>query len=316
LDCRPLGRLRLFATHPPLEQRIQIVRGAGKKLGTKLVVNGQTVPTFNPIVSTQTSGFATTGLASMNDEIAATNTPPSSTVGEYGALAYLYALLLDPDRSNQQLDYLAQLEEPSVITQIEQIRSIVAIIPPSQRLAALDREIVKIRDTAHIPRLLKCAYGMTDMLPPTNWHTALVYLILHHRLAPTTGTSPAIYHSIDDVWAETINILGTLASSTSHKPQDIAYSFEASLMQLPSNLSSQAKFPPEITWREFETDLSKIAVATLKVKQTVMAACLEILNSHRHIPTEGANLMRSIAILLDCPIPPRLEKLSALEHAG
>jgi Zn-dependent protease with chaperone function len=303
----------LFATHPPLEQRIQIVRGAGKKLGTKLVVNGQTVPAFNPIISTQTSSFITTGLASMNDEIAAITTPQSSAVGEYGTLAYLYALLLDPDRSTAQLNYLTQLEEPSVIDQIEQIRSTVAIIPPSQRLATLDRELVKIRNTAHVPRLLKCAYGMTDILPPENWHTAFVYLILSHRLAPTVGTPSEIYHSIDDVWAETINILGTLASLTSHKPQDIAYSFEASLMRLPSNLSSQATLPPEITWREFQTDLSKIAVATLKVKQTLMAACLEILNSHRQIPTEGADLMRSIAILLDCPIPPRLKEVRSQE---
>ena len=146
------------------------------------------------------------------------------------------------------------------------------------------------------------------LLPPENWHTALVYLILHHRLAPTTGT-PEIYHSIEDVWAKTINIIGTLARLTNDKDRDIAYSFEASLMRLPSHHSSQAKLLPELTWREFQTDLSKIAVATLKVKQTLIAACLEILNNQRQIPIESADLMRSIAILLDCPIPPRLDKL-------
>lgn len=303
----------LFATHPPLAHRIQIVRGVGKKLGTKIVVNGQTVPTFNPIVSMPNSNFAATGMASMDEEIAI---PQSEPLGEYATLAYLYALLLDRNRDTAQLDYLATLEEPAVIAQIQQIRSrsvsyaqsTTDIIPPSQRLASLDRYITKIRDTAHVPRLLKCAYGMVDILPPENWHTALVYLILHHRLAPTTGT-PEIYHSIEDVWAETINILGTLARLTNDKDRDITYSFEASLMRLPSHHSSQAKMPPELTWREFQTDLSKIAVATLKVKQTLIAACLEIFNNQRQIPIESADLMRSIAILLDCPIPPRLDKL-------
>jgi Zn-dependent protease with chaperone function len=296
----------LFATHPPLAQRIQIVRGAGKKLGTKIVVNGQAVPAFNQIISLQTSSFVTTGLASMGDEMA-TIIPVSSVVGEYGTLAYIYALLLDRNHTTEQLDYLSQLEEPAVIEQIEQMKSAVAIISPQQRLTSLDRQVTKIRDTVHTSRLLKCAYGMVDILPLADWHTTLVYLVLNHRLAPTTGTPQEIYHSIEDVWIETLNILGTLARLTGNKPQDISYSFEASLMRLPSSQSSQSKLPPAITWREFQTDLSKIAVATPKVKQTLIAACLEILNNQREIPDDGADLMRSIAILLDCPIPPRLD---------
>jgi hypothetical protein len=274
------------------------------------VVNGQAVPAFNQIISLQTSSFITTGLASMGDEMA-TIVPGSSVVGEYGTLAYIYALLLDRDRSAAQLDYLSQLEEPAVIAQIEQMRPAVDIIPSHQRLTSLDRQVTKIRDTVHSSRLLKCAYGMVDILPPENWQTTLVYLVLNHRLAPTTDTPSAIYHSIADVWVETLNILGTLARLNSNKPQEIEYSFEASLMRLPSSPSSQSKLPPAITWREFQTDLSKIAVATPKVKQTLIAACLEILNNQRQIPDDGADLMRSIAILLDCPIPSRLNQASA-----
>jgi Zn-dependent protease with chaperone function len=303
----------LFATHPPLAQRIQIVRGAGKKLGTKIVVNGQAVPIFNQITRLETSNFITTGLASLDDEMAET-TPGSSAVGEYGVLAYLYALLLDRSRSSEQLAYLAQLEEPAIIEQIESLKSAVNIIPPQQRLASLDRYVAKIRDTAHAPRLLKCAYGMVEVLPPEDWHTAIVYLILHHRLAPT-ATPQVTYHSIDDVWAEIINILGTLARLTSDRPQDISYSFEASLLRLPTSHTSQAKLPPEITWREFQTDLSKIAAATLKVKQTLITACLEILTNQRQIPIDGADLMRSIAIRLDCPIPPLLDKSPSSQRA-
>ncbi len=298
---------QMFSAHPTFDRRIQIVTGTGKKLGTKIVVNGQTVPIFNPIIGTETSNCDRTDLD---------NSPAATPVGEYGTLAYLYALLLDRDRDIAQLNYLATLEEPAIIAQIERIRSTVNNIPPSQRLASIDLHITNIRDTAHEPRLLKCADGMVDLLPPDNWHTAVVYLILHHRLAPTTNTPPEIYHSIEDVWAETINILGTLARLTNSKPQDIAYSFEAALMRLPKHQSSQAKMPPELTWREFQTDLSKIAAATLKVKQTLIAAGLEIFTNQRQIPISSADLMRSIAILLDCPIPPRLDKLPTQQRAS
>jgi Zn-dependent protease with chaperone function len=305
----------IFAAHPPLNQRTQIAQGIGKKLGQKTTVNGQAVPLLQPIIRIETVG----GLDSDNsDELNIPVAEAGSTVipaGEYGALAYLYALLLDRDHAPAQLTYLAKLEEPAVIEQIEQMQSVVEIIPAHQRLTSLDRQVTKIRDTVHAPRLLKCAYGMVDLLPADNWQITLVYLVLNHRLAPTTGTSAEIYQSIADVWTETINILGTLARLTNDQPQDIEYSFEASLMRLPASNSNKAKLPPEITWRELQTDLSKIAVATPKIKQALIAACLEILNQQRHIPADGADLMRSIAILLDCPIPPRLDKLSLPQQA-
>jgi Zn-dependent protease with chaperone function len=297
----------LFATHPPLAHRLQIIQGVGRKLGTKIVINGQTVPNFNPIVSTVTHGFVTTDVKNLDEDLAPYS-PPAEPIGEYGVLAYLYALLLDADRSTAQLDYLAQLEEPAVIAQIENLRAAVAIIPPHQRLATLDRQVTKLRDTAHIPRVLKCAYGMVDLLPAEDWHTAIVYLILTHRLAPTTGTPPELYRSIEDVWSEITNILATLARSSSDRSQDVSYSFEASLLRLPNHQHQRVALPPAVTWREFQTDLSKIATATAKVKQALMSACLEILSNHRQIPTEAADLLRAIAILLDAPIPAVVDK--------
>ena len=239
----------LFATHPPLDRRIQIVRGVGKKLGTKIVLNGQAVPTFNPIASIDPVGFA--GVEA---------TPPTVTtasVGAYGALAYTYTLLLDRHFATAQLAYLAQVEEPAVIEQIETWRSTVAILPPQQRLETLDRQLSKLRATEHALRLVKCAYGMVELLPPDDWHTAIAYAIVHHRLAATVSTQPEIYHAIEDVWVEVINILGTLARLSSDRPQDIEYAFAASLFRLPNALASGVKLPPELNWREFYQDLSK-----------------------------------------------------------
>jgi Zn-dependent protease with chaperone function len=306
----------LFATHPPIAHRLQIIQGVGRKLGTKIVINGQAVPNFNPIVSTVTHGFMTTGLDRPDEQVIAQPTPETEPVGEYGVLAYIYALLLDPTRSNEQLDYLSQLEEPAVIAQIADLRATVVIIPPHQRLAALDRQITKLRDTPHSPRLLKCAYGMVDILPAEDWHTAIAYLILAHRLAPSRGMHPELYRSVEDVWSEIMNILATLARLSSDRPQDISYSFEASLLRLPSNQHQRVELPPAIAWREFQADLSKIATATAQVKQALMAACLEILSTHRQIPTEAADLTRSIAILLDAPIPALVDKAPVRLHTS
>jgi Zn-dependent protease with chaperone function len=297
----------LFATHPPLDRRIQIVRGVGKKLGTKIVLNGQAVPTFNPIASIETVGFA--GVAA---------TAPSVTtapVGAYGALAYTYTLLLDCHFATAQLAYLAQVEEPSVIEQIETLRAAVEVLPLQQRLDTLDRQLSKLCATEHASRLVKCAYGMVELLPPDDWHTAIAYAIVHHRLAATASTQPEIYHAIEDVWVEVINILGTLARLSSDRQQDIEYAFAASLFRLPNALASGVKLPPELNWREFYTDLSKIACAAPKVKQHLLTACLEIITNQRQILPDGADLMRSIAILLDAPVPPILARIATSQTA-
>jgi Zn-dependent protease with chaperone function len=299
----------LFATHPPLDRRIAIVRGIGKKLGTKIVLNGQTVPSFQPIARIATVGFA--------GAEAATSTTGAPTSGVYGALAYTYALLLDSPKAKlrerdlitEQLAYLTTVEEPAVIEQIATLRSVVAGLPPQQRLATLDRQLSQLRDTEHAPRLVKCAAGLMEILPPDDWHNAIVYLILHHRLTAFTCAQPEIYRSIEDVWAEVINVLGTLARLSSTTPQDTDYAFSAGLFRLPNALASSAKLPPDIYWQEFHTDLLTIAVAPLKVKQSLIAACLETLNNRQQIPIEGVELMRSIAILLDAPIPPMLDRL-------
>ncbi len=299
----------LFATHPPLERRIQIVRGVGQKLGTKIVLNGQVVPTFKPISRIETKGFAGTTTAA---EAALLG---SASVGIYGALAYTYTLLLDRQFATEQLAYLDRVEEPSIVEQIETLRSAVDALPPHQRVATLDRQIATLRNTEHAARVVKCADGMVALLPPTDWHTAIVYLIIHHRLAVTAETQPEIYHSIEDVWAETINILGTLAWLSGDRTEDIEYAFAASLFRLPNALASGVKLPPALDWREFHADLLKIASAAPKVKQSLMAACLELSTNQRQIAPDGADLMRSIAILLDAPIPPILDRITAPQRA-
>jgi hypothetical protein len=98
---------------------------------------------------------------------------------------------------------------------------------------------------------------MIDILPATDGHTAIVYLILAHRLAPISGIPQELCHSIEDIWGEITNILGTLARSSSDRLQDVSYSFEASLLRLSTSHQQRGALPPEITWREFQTDYPK-----------------------------------------------------------
>jgi LemA protein len=268
------------------------VKGARRQLGNNSVISSPRVQTKEPI---WISSFAKEKANSVGDE--------------YAALACIYDLLLDKNHSRAQLAYLAQREVPAVLEQMKNLRATVTEIPNQHRLAVLEQQVTNLRGTQHVSRLLRCAYGMVEFLPPTDWPIA--YLVVYHRLAPNAGTQQEVYRSIDEVWKEAIDVLSTLAHMSSGNSQHINYTFEIGLSKLPKAKAAGASLQSVVGWREFQMNLSKIACATPKVKQVVIMACLEALTSQPDVSMEAIDMMRSIAILLDAPVPPILDRISA-----
>jgi Zn-dependent protease with chaperone function len=310
----------LFDTHPPIEKRIQLVRGAGQKLGTSLIVNGQKVPTIKPIETIGMVGFAGSSSTEIIDELESeAEIHEAPAIGIYATLANVYALLLvggatwteHRECRKDQMAYLAQFEEPAVMEQLEDLRKTITGVSTQERLALLEHHLPQLRHTEHVSRLLKCAYGLVEFSPPEQW--PLVYLVLHHRLAPQAGTRQEIYQSIGDICQELFAILSTLAHLSFDNPQDIEHGFEAALFRLPNSCVSGVKLGESLSWRDFQRDLAKIACAVPKVKQVVMAAALEMLTSQRRVHADGLDLMRSIAILLDAPVPAILDRIPVIQ---
>ncbi len=215
-------------------------------------------------------------------------------------LAHVYHLLLDPDRYQDQLMALNQWEEPTVIEQVMALWQ----ADSAPRLATIDRHLAKISGTDSGQHLLQSSYQLVALLPPENWHNSLAYLILQHRLNPPQPQE--IYQSIEEVGIEMRNILGTLAQRS--QPHDSHTAFQGALLRLPAQLASE--LPPELPWRDFQTQLAKVAAADPKIKQLLITAGVEMLTTHRQTNLDGVDLMRSIAILLDCPVPPLLDRLA------
>lgn len=280
----------LLATHPSIAARLKTIGGVGRKLGTKIIFNGTALPTIKAIAPIETS-----------TELSLTEPAATSLDETLIHLVHLYTLLLDADRSQAQLTALAQWEEPATIEQIMTLWQ----ADSSSQLATIDCHLNKIRETEPGARLLKSSYSMISLLPPENWRNSLAYLIIQHRLNPPS--SQEIYPSIAEIGTEIRHVLGTLARQ-SH-PQDSSTVFQGALLQLPATLAGA--MPPVLQWREFQTDLAKIACATSKIKQSFIAAGLEMLTSHRQNSMDGVDMMRAIAILLDCPMPPLLDRLGA-----
>jgi Zn-dependent protease with chaperone function len=278
-----------FATHPPIADRLKTIRGVGKKLGTKIFFQGTALPSIQAIAPIETSS-----------EMDLTSPSVPKNEASLLHLAHVYHLLLDPERAEEQLKALAQREELAVMEQI----AILWQADHAPQLATIDRHLEKIRGTESGQQLLQSSYQLVALLPPENWHNSLAYLILQHRLNPPQPLE--IYQSIEEVGIEMRNILGTLAQRS--YPHDSNTVFQEAMLRLPAALAIDV--PPELQWRDFQTQLAKIAAAAPKIKQLLIAAGLEILTAHRQTNLDGVDLMRSIAILLDCPVPPLLDRLA------
>jgi LemA protein len=280
-----------FTAAAPFPAVVLEVQGASKKQGNNWVSKGQPMP---PPKQQQEPIW----MASL-----------AGDDGQSAALACIYCLLLDGQHRRAQLAYLASRETPAVLAQLEALQATVAEIPHQQRLVVLERQVTKLQKTPHVSRLLRCAYGLVELLPSTDWPIA--YLVLYHRLAPKAGTRQEIYRSIEEVWPEAIEVLSTLAHLSSEHSQSVNNAFAAGLFKLSINRSRGAALQPALNWRALQTNLSKIACANSKVKQVVIMACLEALTSQNEAATEAVDLMRSIAILLDAPVPPILDRIPA-----
>jgi Zn-dependent protease with chaperone function len=275
-----------LATHPPIAARLKIITGVGPKLGTKIIFKGAALPTIKAIEPI--------GVSLMQSA-------PAVPVLEDQTLAQLYVLLLDSDLEQVQLAALARLEEPQIIEQIVALRAAGQLLP----LAQIDRYLAKIRETEHCARLLKSSYQMVALLPPDNWQNSMAYLMLQHRLQPSTPSE--IYQAIEEVSTEVRCILGTLARQS--YPPNSAAAFAGAMLRLPPVVNGE--FPIALQWRELQTNLAKIAGTTPKIKQLLIIAGLEMLTSHRQSSAKGVDLMRTIVTLLDFPLPPILDRLAA-----
>jgi Zn-dependent protease with chaperone function len=275
-----------LATHPPITARLKIITGVGSKLGTKIIFRGAALPTIKAI-------------APLGESLMQSSESP--TVAADQTMARLYTLLIDPHLEQVQLAALTRLIDPPVMEQITAIRA----TGQSLSLAKIDRYLATILETEHREQFLKSSYQMVVLLPPDNWLNSMAYLIFQHRLQPPQIVE--VYQAIEEVGVEIRQVLGTLAHHIS--PTDSAAAFAVALLRLPSAVNGE--FPPTLPWREFHHSLAKIACATPKIKQLTITAGLEMLTSHRQTTTAGVDLLRTIVILLDCPIPPILDQLTA-----
>jgi hypothetical protein len=233
-----------------------------------------------------------------------------------GAIVTLYALFLEPTPNRiQQLQLQAlQANEPEAIwANVTEQASNIANLDPRLRLPLLDLTIPALRQcSAEIlkDRLLPSIERLAEA--DENWSLSefLQALILKRRLEGSLSddvTEPKVIKTLDTVWSDCLLILSALASTGFEQSERVTFAFRSGAQKLPGVRSENIPAtPPTWTLSELEASLGRLRQLTPKLQQGVINACAYTVLLDSDVTIAEAELMRAIAIVLDCPMPPFL----------
>ncbi len=331
----------LFATHPPLDERIHrleafsgkrtsqpaipstshSVSAAGDALvagfseaaqpsaGATIQVSPDQVVEKVGTVSPEHCAYARALLSQLPDSL------QQGIRERQSAIAIVYALLLDSQSSQlrkQQLEWLRQVEPSSVVDQTLQMVDFIDTLDASSRLPLLDLAVPALRQGSaeDCKRLFKCIHGLAGADGRWSLSEFALRSVLWHRLQPCINPKldrKIQYNTLGQVWDDCLLLLSALAKVGQTGPDEIQYAFRSGVYRLPGiSQLSLPETPPACNFRDMQKSLEKLGLASPKLKQVIVDACAHTVLLDNNVTIQEAELMRAIAITLDCPLPPFL----------
>lgn len=335
----------LFATHPPLNQRIRRLEASiGQAVGQSVA----TAPSSSVAIASE-PGAAVMGLAPSTLKRSAPSpqihAKPKQVIAQVGtvspehfayaqallaqlptaiqtglrdsqsAVALVYGLAIEtepPTLRDQQLVWLGQVESSEMLASVREFQATIAQLDPRMRLPLLDLTIPALRQNpaSQAERMLKVLQGLAKVDGRWSLSEFVVYVVLRHRLHPDVAakTKPQVqYTTLPQVWADCLMLLSSLSRVGQTQPDAIAYAFRSGLYRLPGISQLELpEFPPASKLAELQKSLQRLSNASPKLKQAIIDACAHTVLLDNLVTVPEADLLRAIIICLDCPLPPFL----------
>lgn len=330
----------LFATHPPLEERIRRIEPAwnGKFIqpGTEVTSTTTTTPA-SPARETAHMPHATagviTGLAATQvmQAIDSIGQPTNAHVGyaiqllqeipvslieaahdSYKARALIYTLVINDEANvrDDQLNHLKQNGDKGIYEET------IILIPQTQnldkrfRLPLIDIAMgtlhqLSLNQYSLFRKNLRTLIEADNKIDLFEW--SLQKIVHHHMDNEFENRSPlsriAKYSRLEQVREECLLVISLLAYSQ-HKNSDGArQAFDAAAKQLSLK---DLKILPEsaISLSSLNAAIDRLALLKPLAKPQFLKACVACITTDNSITSTETELLRAISNALDCPMPP------------
>jgi Zn-dependent protease with chaperone function len=323
----------LFATHPPLEERIRAIDSQWD--GKFPVITTATIagwgdndlvpqrafvpPPLPPPAVTTAVLLASVGaptaahldrarqlLAALPPRLAAAARNPAE------AIFVVFALLLstdDPTR-RQQLDTIRVRHGAPCAEAFAAFAPAAAGLAPELRLPLLDIALPALRTLP--PADVSVALETARLLIAADGEVTLFEFMLEkaldrHVAAPARGGRPGVvnYHSFGALADPIAVLLSALARVGSDSSEETARAFAAAAARIPPLQGKLALHPTETcSLAAISAALDQLVQASPAIRKVLLLAGTEAVSADGTVEPDEADLLRAVADALDCPIPP------------
>ncbi|MFP6641290.1 MAG: M48 family metalloprotease, partial [Myxococcota bacterium] len=315
----------LFATHPPLEERIQRLdpswSGQAEASDGKSSDSPAAAPGLVMGFSAEPADHAVAQIGSVTqDHLQYANQliaglPPAvieAAHEPYGARALIYALLVngEPEARARQLELLPSSAEPDVWKLMQGLLREVSGLDAGVRLPLIDLALPALRELSEdqyrrFGRVVSELVRADDRISLFEW--TLQRILLTHLRPHFEGVkSPRLrYSSFKRVAEPCEQVFSALvaASSNADTSAERAFAEVASDLQL-----SRIQLLPfdRIGLQGLDAALETLTGLTPPLKRRFLSACAQLITADHEVTLEEAELFRAIADTLGCPVPPLL----------
>ncbi|MDF5717951.1 MAG: M48 family metallopeptidase [Rhizonema sp. NSF051] len=324
----------MFATHPPLTERIRSIRGlkpgdpmpsavSNEMHSDESLAMGFAGKTTEPLPENVVAQVGTVAPEHFADAQELLSSLPESlrlsVHNQQSAMAIVFALVLDRTNTqirDRQIAWLRQVQPSDLVDKTLSLSSEINLLDLGIRLPLLDLTVPALRQGSpkDCQRLCKCVQGLIIAGTVSMWEFVF-QLVLWHRLQPCFApSSPQTvqFTSIEQIWSDCILLLSALAQVGQSQPETVAYAFRSGVFRLPGIGQLEApQAPIACNFADVKKSIDRLCLASPKLKQAIVDACAHTVLVDRQVSPNQANLLRGIAMTLDCPIPPFLTKAAS-----
>jgi Zn-dependent protease with chaperone function len=316
------GLNSLFATHPPLEERIKRLDPAWQ--GRAEFATSET--------QHQTAGLAMGFAEEPADHAVAQigkvtkghlqranaliQEIPSKVIDAahepYGARAVVYGLLLnlEPGARSRQLELLSVSAEPGVWKLTEELLPEISGLDTGARLPLIDLALPALRELSpdqyeRFSGVVAALVNADEKISLFEW--TLQRILLTHLKPHFKGvqTFRKRDRGLKRLAGPCEKVFSALLAASSNPPGEAEHALSEAARRL--NLPRIRLLPFEqVGFQGLDTALDALAGLTPSGKRTLLSSCAALIEADHMVSVEEAELFRVIADSLGCPVPPLL----------
>lgn len=315
---RPNALSRLWSTHPPLMERIKRLDPSFDGDFSPYVGATAAAPAGAPGVSNLAGGAVeppAPAARPLVGEVVAQEIPEplhEAVATSFGAVATLYALMLDPEEAvrAQQIETLREELAAPLFAEVVRMLPAVGALPLGARLPLADVAAPALRQLS--PPQAERFAAVIGRLARADGHLSIfefaLETIVRHRLAHALDAVPVRHTAgLGDVLDDAVVLLSALAHVGAPTTAEMRAAFGAGL----AVLTRAECGPVASTAKDLDGVLDRIGAAKDEVRARVVEAGVRTVLHDREVTRDEAHLLRAVAIALEAPLPAFLAALDA-----